>query len=289
MNATCTCGCCEGIEKLTPALIANRPGLPSLAYRVGTHAAFFETMLARLSDLELDDPDVENVLNPLQALKTRALEDPAIALLDAWAVVADVLTFYQERIANEGYLLTAKERLSILELANLIGYKLRPGVAASVYLAFTMEKGFDGEVPAGVRSQSIPGPGELPQSFETAEKINARAAWNELKPRTSRPQRTTFATNPSNADPDTDVRNILSLYLKGTATNLKLNDILLFVLKQPDDTISTTTRRITKVEAEPAANRTKVTLDKLAPDNGAPSQTTFAQFFRRLIERRRSL
>jgi len=40
--------------------------------------------------------------------------DPSIALLDAWAVVADVLTFYQERISNEGYLRTAQERTSLI-------------------------------------------------------------------------------------------------------------------------------------------------------------------------------
>ena len=45
-----------------------------------------------------------------------------IALLDAWATVGDVLTFYQERIANEGYLRTATERRSVLELARLVGY-----------------------------------------------------------------------------------------------------------------------------------------------------------------------
>ena len=56
-------------------------------------------------------------------------DDFSIALLDAWATVADVLTFYQERIANEAYLRTATERLSVLELARLIGYQLRPGVA----------------------------------------------------------------------------------------------------------------------------------------------------------------
>jgi len=288
MSATCTCGCCEGTEKLTPALLANRPGLQSLAYRVGTHATFFETMLARLSDLELDDPDVRNVLNPLQALKTRMREDPSIALLDAWAIVADVLTFYQERIANEGYLPTAKERRSILELANLVGYRLRPGVAASVYLAFTMEKGYEGEVPTGVRSQSVPGPGELPQSFETAEKIKARAAWNELKPRMSRPQEITFSASIT-AD-KTDVRNLDFLYLKGTATNLKLNDVLLFVLKQTNGTVSRThTRRITKVEAQQAANRTKITLDNQPTSGDPPLQTTFTQFFRRLIERRRAV
>ena len=44
-----------------------------------------------------------------------------------------MLTFYQERIANEAYLRTATERVSLLELARLIDYELRPGVAASTY------------------------------------------------------------------------------------------------------------------------------------------------------------
>ena len=43
-------------------------------------------------------------------LRTRDDDDFTIALLDAWATVADVLTFYQERIANESYLRTATER-----------------------------------------------------------------------------------------------------------------------------------------------------------------------------------
>ena len=66
-------------------------------------------------------------------------DDPAIATLDGWATVLDVLSFYQERIANEGYLRTATERRSILEMARSIGYELRPGVAAGTFLAFTLE------------------------------------------------------------------------------------------------------------------------------------------------------
>ena len=54
-------------------------------------------------------------------------------------MVADVLTFYQERLANESFLRTASERRSILELARLIGYELHPGVAASGFLAFTLD------------------------------------------------------------------------------------------------------------------------------------------------------
>src|SRR5262249_16846039 len=87
------CDCCEGPRALTPAATANRPGLSKLVYRVGTQATFFETMQARLSSTDYP---------ALRALKTRERSDPAIALLDAWATVADVLTFYQERIANEG-------------------------------------------------------------------------------------------------------------------------------------------------------------------------------------------
>ncbi|MGA7933292.1 MAG: hypothetical protein WCA35_07070, partial [Kovacikia sp.] len=110
-----SCGCCEGPDIITPISTANRPGLDALVYRVGTHSTFLETMKARLSS---------NEFGSLANLRTRDANDPAIALLDAWATVADVLTFYQERIANEGYLWTATERRSVLELARLVGYTL---------------------------------------------------------------------------------------------------------------------------------------------------------------------
>src|SRR5262245_7877773 len=127
----CDCGCCEGVEPITPQPVANRPGLDALSYRVGTHASFLETMQARLSS---------QAFPGLSGLRTREANDASLALLDAWAVVADVLTFYQERIANEGYLRTATERRSVLEPARLVGYVPRPGVASSVYLAYTLEE-----------------------------------------------------------------------------------------------------------------------------------------------------
>ena len=117
MKKTCgctaeTCGCCEGIQVLTPQRTANRPGLSALNYRVGTHGTFLETMKARLTTMTVDVPDAEGqamTLRPLLDLTTRDPGDFSIALLDGWATVADVLTFYQERIANEGYLRTATE------------------------------------------------------------------------------------------------------------------------------------------------------------------------------------
>lgn len=206
------CGCCTGTEKLTPQSTANRPGLSALRYRIGSHAEFLETMLARLGT---SPPEGGN--DPLRDLRTREAGDPAIALLDAWATVADVLTFYQERIANEGYLRTATERRSVLELARLVGYRLRPGVASSVFLAYTLNDGFQGEVviEKGAQAQSVPGPGEAPQTFQTSEDLKARAVWNDLRPRTSRPQ---------------TICNLVEnngVYLQGIATNLKPNDPLL--------------------------------------------------------------
>src|SRR5947208_2390291 len=135
---------------------------------------FLESTLGRLSSQKFPE---------LAALKSRNPDDPAIALLDSWATVADVLTFYQERIANEGYLRTATERRSILELARLIDYKLRPGVAATVYLAYTLAEDLSQTppaatetiIPAGSSSQSVPGPGELAQSFETSDDLDARS------------------------------------------------------------------------------------------------------------------
>ncbi len=264
------CGCCEGIEKLTPFPIANRPGLDALAYRVGTHATFLETMQARLSDLVLEligeDGDVD-LLRPLRALTTRDADDPALAFLDAWATVADVLTFYQERIANEGYLGTATELRSAMELARLIGYIPRPGVAASVPLAFELEQGHEVEIPTGTRAQSIPGPDEMPQVFETSEPLLARDAWNALKPRMTRPQHITT----QNAE------TLQTLYFEGTATNLNTNDRLLLVFSD----YYRVPRLVKKVDVQNDDDRTLVTLQGgVAPQPPAPPPQNYVALWR---------
>jgi hypothetical protein len=231
------CGCCEGIDVLTPVANFNRPGLDAIAYRVGAHGSFLETMKARLSSSDFPR---------LTGLTTRDGDDASIALLDAWATVADVLTFYQERIANEGYLRTATERRSILELARLIGYRLKPGVAASVYLAYTIEPTQEKAIiEAGNRAQSIPGPGELPQVFETAEKLEAFSALNALKPRLAQPH--IFSR----------VDDVNQIYLRGTSTNLRVNDVLLLSF-----TSATAPKfyRVEKITPEAELNRTIVDL-----------------------------
>lgn len=271
------CDCCAGTKVLTPVMTANRPGLPALSYRVGTHATFLETMKARLSNLYVEIPDEGldefgrqklSRIYPLRDLKTRSADDPAIAWLDAWATVGAVLTFYQERLANEGYLRTATERRSILELARLIGYVLRPGVASTVYLAYTLDedrsvtppKPTAVTIPAGARAQSVPGPGELPQSFETADSLNARSPWNNLQPRLSQPQTEETIENSDPPDP-----NVLTprVYLLGIATNLKANDPLLIDFGTGTPKLF----RVTDAQPDAAANRTLVRLREWNPES----------------------
>lgn len=188
------CGCCARTPCDCPppaGAALNRPGLPALEFRVGKHSSFFQRMVDALSTYEITDEDGTK-RRPLARLTERSTGDPAIALLDAFAVVGDVLTFYQERIANEGYLRTATERRSVLELAREIGYELNPGVAASTYLAFTVEDAPSAPrqalVPKGTKIQSVPGPGELPQTFETVADFTARVEWNALGAQRVQPQ-----------------------------------------------------------------------------------------------------
>lgn len=201
-------GVCGGCGDGETAAVSgsNPPGLAALACRVDTYAGFRESMLASLSR------------HPgMTGLTTRRDDDFTVALLDAWAVILDVLSFYQERIANEGYLQTAVERRSILELARSIGYELNPGVAAGVHLAFTVDD-LEGSprsvrIAAGSSVQSVPGQDELPQIFETSEELEARVELNGLRPRL-RKVRLPAAGN-------------TVLYFKGTAANLRAGDAVL--------------------------------------------------------------
>jgi predicted phage baseplate assembly protein len=257
--ATQPCGCCEGVEVLTPAGECNRPGLDALSYRAGTHAQFLETMKARLSAVTVQgvgaDGQTPLSFRPLTGLSTRDSSDFSIALLDGWATIGDVLTFYQERIANEGYLRTATERRSVLELSRLVGYTLRPGVAATAYLAYTLD---DNQVEpvtiaAGARSQSVPGPGEQPQYFETSEDLAARREWNNLQVRMKKPQDITLAT----------ALTIESIQVAGSNTGLRAGDKLLLLFA--DDGSSAVARTVTSVDTQFADQSSAIHLQALDP------------------------
>lgn len=239
------CGCGEGISAATPVEVYNHPGLPAIAYRVGTYGRFRASMLARLSGELPAAPELEReVLREALSVLTARTDDFTIALISAWALAADVLTFYQERIANEQYIRTATERMSLLHLARLIGYKPSPGLAASTYLTFTMDQ-LPPNLPAtvttgipttadldpGVKVQSIPGKNELPQTFETVEAAHIEAAWNALRPRLTQPQRFGFSDGALVLlKLDGTVAFVAErITLQGVGTNIRQGDVMLAV------------------------------------------------------------
>ncbi len=276
------CDCCQGVSTQSPVELNNRPGLAAIDYRIGTHSQILTSLLARLSS-ELPSENFP----ALAKLRTRDRDDFSIALLDAYACMADVLTFYQERLINESYLRTASERFSMSELAKLIDYRLKPGVAAETYLAFTLEElplpavssepkqasGVPDQMmlPIGIKVQSIPGPDEKPQIFETIESIEARPAWNVLKPRL------TQSYLPISGRTD--------LYLQGILPYLKAGDGLLFI---GDEFINGTDknrwqfRRIATVTLDTDRQHTRVTWDVALTDT-PPAQNPQVHVFRKRV------
>lgn len=220
--------------KLKPGMLpSNPPGLQQITYRSGTYGSFLEGMYQAIG----------RERRYLVDLNTRASDDPVMALLDAWAITGDVLSFYAERIANEAYLGTALERGSIRALARLLDYELRPGKAAETWMDFTLEDASGAPdtvpIPKGVRINSIPGPDEKMVAFETVEAIKAHPWANAMRPQTTRLQ--TIA----------DVKEAESLLVQGVLADVRKGDWLLIVqnsiksLEQieavaPDNSLGTT-------------------------------------------------
>ncbi len=238
----------------------------NFAYRLGTHAEFKAAMMAALS---------RSIDPALFGLRTRSDDDFSIALCDAVAMLADNLSFYQERLAAESYLGTALDLRSVRELAALIGYRPAPGVAASTWVAFTLEQPLEAAdrsrvvtVPARTRIQSVPAPGDRPQTFETDAAIDARPEWNALQPRLTTP----YLPAATSRD----------LYLEGATLNIKPGDVLLLVGNERKlDPASPVwkTRVIKTVTPEPALGYTYITWrDQLGP--ATPLQDPRAFIFR---------
>jgi Baseplate J-like protein len=247
----------------TPQGESNLPGLPAIVYRTGSWATFRESMLARLSSANYP---------ALAGLKTRDSDDFSIALLDAGSVMLDILTFYQERLANESYLRTATQLQSLTELARLIGYQPAPGVGSVVYLSFSLSAAPGSPtdpttqaitIPKGTQVQSVPAQNQTPQTFETSAAILAKADWNAL------PVQTGIPWLPREDD--------VSVYLQGTATQLQPGDAILIVADERAKPGSTSNqwdlRIITTVVADSIKGRTFVTWGERLGGGGVPSSS----------------
>ena len=120
-----------------PIRPSNRAALSHIRYRLGTYPGIVDAMLREL-----------NAATELERWTHRAPDDPGIALVESAAVVADILTFYQEHYSNESFLRTAQWRESIQELVRLTGYRLAPGTGGRASFALEVRGDLPVTVPA---------------------------------------------------------------------------------------------------------------------------------------------
>src|SRR5215213_9236636 len=107
--------------------ISNPPFKPSIDYRIGDYDAFRKTMLSLIRKNRL----------LREAIVARSdKRDYGMALVDMWAYLCDILTYYQERIANESFLRTSRLEESVIELLYLVDYLPQRGRSASTLVRF---------------------------------------------------------------------------------------------------------------------------------------------------------
>ena len=136
-------------------VVANQSGRqPVIDYVTKDYDGFRQAMLGQIPLL-------------LPNWRTRGESDFGVVLIELFAYVADILSYYQDRIANEAYLSTATQRRSVTELLRLIGYQIDPGLASSVSVHFDVTADVAvGGASSPYRLKTSGLPGQADQTFE---------------------------------------------------------------------------------------------------------------------------
>jgi hypothetical protein len=157
---------------------------PEISYLAKDYASFRRLMLDRLSQIA-------------PSWRERNPADQGIALVELLAYVGDQLSYYQDAVATEAYLGTARKRISVRRHTRLVDYFLQEGVNARTWVAFTVTQGSAAEgltLPAHtpVLSRWSPtgaviSPSDLAKAenagalvFETLDSVTLHAARNEI-------------------------------------------------------------------------------------------------------------
>lgn len=105
---------------------------PEISYLAKDYASFRQLILDRMA---LVMPD----------WKERHIPDLGITLVELLAYTGDYLSYYQDAVATEAYLATARQRVSVRRHACLVDYPMHEGVNARAWVC--VEAGFDATFP----------------------------------------------------------------------------------------------------------------------------------------------
>lgn len=156
---------------------------PLIDYLAKDYSSFRRLMLDRLATIMPD-------------WRERNPADMQIALVEAIAYVADTLSYYQDAVATEAYLGTARQRISLRRHARLLDYFMHDGSNARAWVHFQVDAAANGKlVPArtplltrGLMEASRIEPAdyekilkdEAPVVFETLHDLTLHSAHNAI-------------------------------------------------------------------------------------------------------------
>jgi hypothetical protein len=159
-------------------------GLNHLPRQIASFPEFRRAMLYLLQTEQVQFIDTNNNLvnsKPLANWRARGKDDLGLMLLEMWAYVCDVLSFYDEAIANESYIRTSQLRPDIRRLVALLGYRPRPAVGSSVQLAALADRRLPLKLPVGTAFRSGAFNGNPPQVFELDQEVIIHPLTNKWK------------------------------------------------------------------------------------------------------------
>jgi len=188
-------------------------GLTELPRQTGTFAEFRRALLRAISIrttanienhplwslrylIERDRESLRKTLTAIGEWRGRHPEEFAMMLLEMWAYVCDLTSFYDDVIAHESYVRTSRRRDSLTKLVAPLGYVPRPAVAALAELAAFADGRQVVKLPVGTAFRSGAFDGKPPQVFELHAETTIHPFLNEW---TFRPvRRSTFGPSASN-------------------------------------------------------------------------------------------
>jgi Baseplate J-like protein len=140
---------------------------PLLDYLVKDYEGFRRLMLDRLGTLLPDWTE----RNPA---------DPVVALVEALAHTADLISYEQDAVGTEATLGTARSRISLRRHARLLDYRVHDGCNARAWLSVEVGAGTAADGARLLADTAVLGPEPDPVVFQTAYEIRPTAARSSI-------------------------------------------------------------------------------------------------------------
>jgi hypothetical protein len=155
----------------------EKPEEPVIDYMAKDYASFRQALLDFIT---VRKPD----------WKERHEADVGIAILEVLAYAGDYLSYYQDAVANEPYIDTARQRISMRRHARLVDYHMHDGASARTWVHFQMDGGASGVLKAGTQlltrldvqlgAMFPPYPAMLPASIAGSALTSAQAVFETM-------------------------------------------------------------------------------------------------------------